>query len=42
VEVHPTGTSINLLNIGNGRSATIDELPADVRRKLPTITTTQN
>jgi len=40
VEAQPEGVPVDLLNLGDGRSATVDELPPHIRGKLPTVTTT--
>jgi hypothetical protein len=38
LDAHPADSAINLVNIGEGRSATIADLPPELRRKLPTVT----
>jgi len=39
IESQPEGFPVDLVNVGGGRSATVDELPAHIRGKLPTVTT---
>ena len=39
LEAQPEGFPVDLVNVGSGRSAAIDELPPHIRAKLPTVTT---
>lgn len=38
VDAHPVGSTVDLVNLGEGRSTTVDDLPPELRRKLPTVT----